>query len=220
MDTQNNVPHFDQSKTLRRSGFRTKVSALPDESREYVEDLLKEDRTDVFIANEVNRRYNLKTSSPLGEVSHKAIAAYRKVWRKHQLTSAESLRSLTNFDSNFVTDFKQQIEKTKVISRMCEMFQQQYEAVELYAKREKQLPLPLQIAETARKNCFNMGVQLVDMLVDTGLISKAVVDNQQNRNVPELHDSELLAAMKRVLKQIKGAQEDLDRAKNKNIDIN
>ena len=178
MDTQNDTSHFDQSKMLRKSGFRTKVSALPDNAREYVEELLKEDRTDVFIANEVNRRYDLQNTSTHGEVSHKAIAAYRKVLNKRQLTSAESLRSLAEFDSNFITDFKSEIENAKVITRMCEMFEKQYAAALMYSEQEKKLPLPLQAAESARKSCFTMGVALVHAMVEAGLLPNSVVKKQ------------------------------------------
>jgi len=214
MDSYNQITsYFDQSKQLRRSGFRTKINSLPEEVREYVDELLKEDRTDVFIAFEVNRRYDLSHTSHHGELSHKAVASYRKVWQKHQLNSTASLRTLVNFDKHFIEDFKRNIEKIAVISRMCELFQQQYEAVQIYAEREKQLPIPLQGTETARKTCFTMGVQLVDMLIDTGLITKAIAEKQQNQKEPEMPSSDLLAATQRILKEIKGRQEDIEKAK-------
>lgn len=170
MEAQNTTPYFVQSVSLRRSGFRNKVYALPDEARGFIEDLLKEDRTDVFIAREVNRRYDLKNNSDVGEVSHKAIASYRKAWKKQELTKSESLRSLADFDSNFIKDFKGEIEKAKVITRMREMFDRQYESAKMFTEQEKNLPLPLQSAETARKSCFSMGVALVHTMVEAGLL--------------------------------------------------
>lgn len=180
MDTNDPpAPYFDQAIKLRQSGYRTKVNALPDEARAYIEELLKADKTDTFIADDVNKRYDLKNTSSLGEVSYKAIASYRKLWRKRQLESAESLRAIAHFDSDFIVNFKKDVQEANVIARLCEMFTSQYESAKRYTEQESKLPLPLQAAENTRKTCFTMGIALAHLLIESGLMPKT---DEANKN--------------------------------------
>jgi len=201
------TPYFDQAKQLRQSGNRTKVNALSDEARSYIEELLKEDKTDTFIADEVNKRYDLKHTSSLGEVSYKAIASYRKVWRKHQLESAESLRAITHFNEDFIVNFKKDVQEANVIARLCEMFTTQYASAKRYTEQEKILPLPLQAAENTRKTCFTMGIALAHLLIESGFMPKTEeVDKNKGESVYVTVPEGLMEAVASLKREIHAQQ--------------
>jgi len=173
------VAQFGKARELRTKGFVNKVSALPQEAIDHIDLLFKKNVSNRAVAREINRRFHLKETFEYGELSHLAIATYKKAFEKKEAQKEAAKEVLFN-SSVSIKDWTKGAQELDVANKLRCLIDHQFE--ELKALEEKMEGMPVHLMpnylrslQTERRLAFDLLVYYIGLGQAMGLVPKTVL---------------------------------------------
>lgn len=205
--TKTGKAYFDQANALKERGFNSKVQALPDEQREYLDELLEKNFGDRQIAKEMNERFKLASSFEFGNLSNVAVSTYRKIWEKKRALTMAGAKTL-GLDVKVLEDFKKRFEEANVSTIMIELLMNLMDAIKKSDELQKDMPMytdsNLELKIAATKLCKD----IIDTAIKLGLYPKVDQELPKGGEMYIKGDDVFVKAVMNLMKESKAVQED------------